>query len=154
MTRTFDGPRIDDSFLLFLSVVATMGFVLVAVSIAGVFDVVILETRQQAHEMAILKAVGMTPRQVVTMVVASVVPVGLVAGLVGVPVGMAFQRIALGYMGQVAAETRIAAVTFDVFTPLTIVGLTLAGLATAAVGAYLPAQRAARAPIAPILQGE
>ncbi len=153
VTRTFDSS-LDTGFLLFLSVVATMGFVLVAVSIAGVFDVVVLETRQRAHDMAILKAVGMTPRQVVTMVVASVVPVGLVAGLVGVPVGMALQRIALGYMGQVAAETRVAAVTFDVFTPLTIVALSLVGLAIAAVGAYLPAQRAARAPIAPILQGE
>ncbi len=152
--RTFDDPTIDASFLLFLSVVATIGFVLVAVSIAGVFDVVILETSQRAREMAILKALGMTPRQVVTMVVASVVPVGLVAGLLGVPLGMAFQRIALAYMGQVAAETRVPDVTLDVFTLPAVLALSLAGLAIAVIGAYLPARRSARASIAPVLQGE
>jgi hypothetical protein len=33
----------------------------------------------------------MTPRQVVGMVVASIVPVGIAAGLIGVPLGFAFQ---------------------------------------------------------------
>jgi ABC-type antimicrobial peptide transport system permease subunit len=41
-----------------------------------------------------------------------------------------------------------------VLVPATIVGLALSGLAIAAIGAYLPAQRAARARIAPVLQGE
>ena len=88
------------------------------------------------------------------MVVSSVVPVALLAGLLGVPLGMAFQRAALVYMGQVAAGTRVPESTFDVLTPLLLAGLALSGLAIAAVGAYLPAHRAARARIAPVLQAE
>jgi putative ABC transport system permease protein len=57
-------------------------------------------------------------------------------------------------MGQVAAMTAIPASVFDVFPPAMFIGLILTGLAIAAAGAFLPAQRAARARIAPVLQAE
>ena len=151
---TQDNDSTDEEFLLFLSVVTFMGIVLVAISLGGVFNTVLLETRQRTREMAVLKAVGLTPVQVVTMVVSSVVPVGLVAGLLGVPLGLVFQRAVLGYLGQTAGKTAIPESTFDVFGPILLVGLALAGLLIAATGAYLPAQRAARARIAPVLQAE
>lgn len=144
----------DEQFLLFLSVIAFMGIVLVLISLGGVFNTVLLETRQRTRELAVLKAVGLTPRQVVTMVVASVVPVGVLAGLLGVPLGMLFQRVVIAYLGQTAAQTAIPESTFDVFAPLVLAGLVLSGLAIAVVGAYPPAQRAARARIAPVLQAE
>ena len=72
------------------------------------------------------------------MVISSVVPVALLAGLLGVPLGIVFQRAVLGYMGQVAAGTRVPESTFAVFVPSAIVGLALTGLAIAAIGAYLP----------------
>ncbi len=144
----------DASFLLFLSVVGLMGVVLVAMSIGGVFNTVLLETRQRTREVAVLKAVGLTPAQVVTMVIATVVPVGLAAGIVGVPIGLLAQRWVLAYMGEVAAKTRIPDQVYDVFPLVLLVGLGLLGLVIGAAGAYLPAQRAARASIAPVLQAE
>ena len=144
----------DASFLLFLSVVALLGIVLVGMSVGGVFNTVLLETRQRSREVAVLKAVGLTPAQVVAMVIATVVPVGLLAGVIGVPIGLAAQRLVLGYMGEVAAKTRIPEQVYDVFPFVVLVGLFLLGLAIGALGAYLPAQRAARASIAPILQAE
>jgi putative ABC transport system permease protein len=145
---------IDESFLLFLSVVGLMGIVLVVISLGGVFNTVLLETRQRSRELAVLKAIGLTPAQVTTMVVASIVPVGLLAGLIGVPLGLLAQRAVLGYMGQVAAKLDIPPSVFDVFAPLAIVGLALLGLGIGVLGALLPAQRAARARIAPVLQAE
>ncbi len=152
--HALDAEGVDQGFLLFLSVITFMGIVLVAISLGGVFDTVLLETKQRTREMAVLKALGMSPRQVIVMVVASVLPVALVAGLIGVPLGLVFQRAALMYMGQVDAGTRIPERTFDVFAPGLLLGLALSGLAIAAVGAYLPALRAARARIAPVLQAE
>ena len=145
---------VDTSFALFLSVITFMGVVLVAISLGGVFDTVLLETRQRTREMAVLKALGMAPRQVVVMVIASVVPVAVLAGLLGVPLGVVFQRAVLAYMGQVASGTRIPESTMAVFVAAAIIGLAMTGLAIAAIGAYLPAQRAARARIAPVLQAE
>jgi putative ABC transport system permease protein len=151
---TIDDSTADEEFLLFLSVVATMGIVLVAIAFGGVFNTVLLETRQRTREMAVLKALGMAPRQVVAMVVASVVPVGLAAGLLGVPIGLVFQRAVLSYMGQVVGGTGIPDSTFDVFGPVFLTLLAIGGLAIAVAGAYLPAQRAARARIAPVLLAE
>ncbi len=145
---------IDEGFLLFLSVITFMGIVLVAISLGGVFDTVLLETRQRTRELAILKALGLSPRQVIVLVVSSVLPVGLIAGLLGVPLGLVFQRAALAYMGQVAAGTRVPERTFDVLVPATMVGLALTGLAIATIGALVPARRAAQARIAPVLQAE
>jgi len=144
----------DETFVLFLSVVGTLGMVLVAMSVGGVFNTVLLETRQRTHELAVLKAMGLTPVQVVSMVVASIVPIALVAGLIGVPVGLIAQRVVLTYMGQVAARTNIPPSVFDVFPAVLLVALALSGLAIGVAGAFLPAQRAARVPIAPVLQAE
>ena len=95
------------SFLLFLSVISLLGIVLIVMSLGGVFDTVLLEMRQRTREMAVLKALGLAPRQVVVMVIASVVPGG--------SPGRRHRRarwaswpsaLVLGYMGQVAAGTR------------------------------------------------
>jgi putative ABC transport system permease protein len=144
----------DESFILFLSVVGLLGVVLVAISVGGVFNTVLLETRQRTHEMAVLKGIGQSPVQVIGMVLASIVPAGVLAGLIGVPLGMAAQRAVLTYMGQVAAKTTVPESAFDVFPPIVLLPLLLAGLAIGAVGAFLPAHRAAYSRIAPVLQAE
>ena len=152
---TLEGESFEDaSFLLFLSVVGLMGVVLVAMSLGGVFDTVLLETRQRTREVAVLKALGLTPAQVVAMVIATVVPVGLIAGAIGVPIGLAAQRLVLTYMGQVAAGTRIPEHVYDVFPFPLLIALGLVGLVIGAIGAYLPARWAAHARIAPVLQAE
>jgi putative ABC transport system permease protein len=144
----------DESFVLFLTVVGVLGIVLVVTAFAGVVNTVLLETRQRTREIAVLKATGLTPRQVLGMVVASIVPVGLAAGLLGLPLGLLAQRAVLAYMGEVAAKTAIPAVSFDVFPPVLLAGLAVSGLVLGIAGAIPPAQRAARARIAPVLQAE
>jgi putative ABC transport system permease protein len=151
---TVDDASTDEGFLLFLSVVATMGAVLVAISLGGVFNTVLLETRQRTRELAILKAVGLTPGMIVVMIESAVLPVGVLAGVIGVPIGLWIERAVLTYMGETAAKTAIPDSTFDVFGPAALVGLALVGLAIGAVGALVPAQRAARNAIAPVLQAE
>jgi putative ABC transport system permease protein len=153
-TFTLEDTSTDEEFLLFLSVVATMGVVLVAISLGGVFNTVLLETRQRTHELAVLKTIGLSPRQVVVVVISGVVPIGLAAGLLGLPLGLAFQRRVISYMGEVAGQTGVPESAFDVFGPVMFAALALSGLAIAAIGAWLPAQRAAATRIAPILQSE
>ena len=151
---TLDDSTSDEEFILFLSVVTAMGIVLGAISLGGVFDTVLLETRRRTRELAVLKTVGLTPAGVVAMVVAGVVPLGLLAGVIGLPLGLAAQRAVIGYMGEVAGRTTIPDLAYDVFPPLGLLGLGLVGLAIAAAGAYVPGQRAAAARIAPVLATE
>jgi putative ABC transport system permease protein len=152
---SFEGETtISASFALFLSVVGLLGIVLTVISLGGVFNTVLLETRQRTRELAVLKAIGVAPRQVVAMVLASIVPLGILAGLIGVPIGIVAQHAVLAYMGEVAAKTDVPPAVFDVFPAVAFLGLAASGLAIAIVGAWLPAARAARLPIAPILQAE
>jgi putative ABC transport system permease protein len=146
--------RTDKGFLIFEGVISALGVVLVLVSIGGVFDTVLLETRRRVRETAVLKTIGMTPRQVVGMVLASIVPVGIAAGLLGVPLGIAFQRGVLVLMGQAASGTGIPESSYDVIPLVALAAMGLAGVAIGAIGAWLPARRAARAPIAVVLQAE
>ena len=143
----------DAEFLLFEGVVSTLALVLVVISLGGVLDTLLLEARERMRETAILKAIGMTPRQVMVMVLVSVVPIGLVAGILGVPAGILLDHAVLGEMGRVATDGRMPAAILDPLGPA-VVGLGLAGVAIAIMGAWIPAGVAARMPVAPILQAE
>ena len=70
----------DQGFLFFEGVIASLGAILVLVSLGGVANTVLLEARERLRETAILRALGMTPRQVVTMTVASSRAAGLRRG--------------------------------------------------------------------------
>jgi len=119
-----------------------------------VFNTVVLNIREKARDFAILKAVGMTPRQVVTMVLASVSVLGLLGAFVGIPSGIALHRYILTVMGQIATSTGVPDLFFHVFSPTLLAVLALAGLVIAMLGATLPAQWAARSRITEVLQAE
>jgi putative ABC transport system permease protein len=96
----------------------------------------------------------MAPAQVVAMVVASVALLGLVGGIVGIPVGLVLHRVILRSMGQIATGTAIPPDFFDLIGHAVLPLLALAGMATAAMGAWAPAQWAASSGVAEVLQAE
>jgi putative ABC transport system permease protein len=95
------------------------------------------------HDLGVFKAVGMTPRQTVAMVVCSVAGLGLAAGLVAIPAGVALQRTVLPVMAH-AAQTNVPASVLNAYTPWELVLLALSGVLIAAAGALPPAGWAAR----------
>jgi putative ABC transport system permease protein len=126
---------------------------LVAVAGLGVFNTVILDTRERVHDLGILKALGMSPRQTITMVLTSVAGIGLTAGVLGVPIGIAFHHYVLPTMGD-AAGTTIPAADIAVYHPALVAPLALGGLIIATAGALLPAGWAARTRTATTLRTE
>ena len=129
-------------------------YLVTLIAAAGVFNTVVLNTREKARDFAIFKAVGMTPRQVVTMVLASMAVLGVLGALVGIPSGIVLHRNIVILMGQIASSTGIPDLFFRVFG-LSVLGLTAAaGIAIAMLGAMLPAQWAARSRVTEVLQTE
>ena len=116
---------------------------LVTVAGLGVLNTVVLDTRERVHDLGVYKALGMSPRQTVAMVLTSVGVIGLIAGLIGVPGGMLLHNWVLPRMGR-AAGTRIPQVDLDVYHPAMLMSLAFGGLVIAIVGALLPAGWAAR----------
>jgi putative ABC transport system permease protein len=140
-------------FAAVIGLIATLTLLLAAVAGLGVLNTVVLQTRERVHDLGVFKAVGMTPRQLSAMVVCSAAGVGLVAGLIAVPAGVALQRHVLPVMAH-AAQTDVPASVLDVYVPGGLALLALSGLVIAAAGALAPAVWAARARTASALRAE
>jgi putative ABC transport system permease protein len=145
---------VDTAFLLINSVLAGLAIVLTLIAVSGVFNTVVLNTREKTRDIAILKAIGMTPRQVVAMVLASTAVLGVLGAVAGIPAGMALHRNILIVMGQIATSTGIPDRFFHVFGANLLVFTAAAGIAIAMLGAMLPAQWAARSRVTEVLQTE
>jgi putative ABC transport system permease protein len=127
--------------------------VLGAVAALGVFNTVVLNARERRRDLGMLKSIGMTPHQVTMMMVISMGGLGVVGGLIGVPLGVAAHQLIAPAMMR-AAQSDIFDFVLHVYHAPTLAALTLAGIAIAALGALIPARSAARTPIATVLHNE
>ncbi|WP_327405734.1 FtsX-like permease family protein [Streptomyces sp. NBC_01288] len=135
------------------SLTALLTLMLVCVAGLGVLGGVVLDTHERVHDLGIHKALGMTPRQTVTMVVTSVVLPGLAGGALGVPLGLAVHGAVIPAMGH-AAGLRLPRSVIEVYDAQGLVLLGLAGVGVAVLGSLLPAGWAARIRTATALRAE
>ena len=143
----------SSQFYVIIGLVATLTLLLVAVAGLGVLNTVVLQTRERVHDLGVFKAIGMTPRQTVALVVSSVAGIGLLAGLIAIPAGIAVHHLVLPVMGH-AAQTDVPLSVLNVYSPAAVVLLALAGLVIAVAGALGPATWAARTRTAFALRAE
>lgn len=144
----------DSGFVLLNGVIAGLAVILISIALAGVFNTVVLTTREKARSVAILKAVGMAPLQVVGMVLTSVAVLGAMGGIAGVPAGLNLHRQVIQLMGAAASGTRIPPAFFNLIPLPSLVLLALSGLGIAVLGAWLPSQWAASRGVSEVLQAE
>ncbi|MFD9430363.1 FtsX-like permease family protein [Streptomyces sp. NPDC060002] len=135
------------------ALIGTLTLMLVVVAGLGVLNTVVLDTRDRVHDLGVLKALGMAPRQTLTMVVTSVAGIGLVAGAVAVPAGVALHHYVTPFMGDAVGMT-LPASHLAVYDPSELALLALGGLVIAVAGALLPASWAARTTTATALRTE
>ncbi|MFE6049345.1 ABC transporter permease [Kitasatospora sp. NPDC056446] len=135
------------------ALVATFTLMMIAVAALGVLSTVVQDTRERVHDLGILKALGMTPRQTVAMVLTSVSLTGLIAGLIGVPLGVAVEKATLTPMGNAIGRHLPPSVS-HVYTAGLLIPLLVGGIVIALLGALLPAVWAARSRTATALRTE
>ncbi|MCT9003991.1 ABC transporter permease [Streptomyces rhizosphaerihabitans] len=144
----------QENMIIILDAMAVLlTLMLVSVASLGVLNSVVLETRERVHDLGVCKALGMSPRQTVSLVLASVAGIGLLGGLIGVPGGFALHGFVLPVMGH-AAGTDLPPSVLDVYDAPQLALLALAGIVIAMLGALLPAGWAARARTATALRTE
>lgn len=121
--------------------------------VAGVsmLNAMTLSTRERYRELATLKAIGLTPRQLLGSIINGAVFMGALAILVGIPLGV--------WVSTVFAQALVSSVGGPSNLQVTVnwPGLALlipATLLVAALGAYLPARWAALIPAAEVLRYE
>jgi putative ABC transport system permease protein len=135
------------------ALVAIFTLMLTAVAALGVLSMVVQDTRERVHDMGIFKALGMTPKQTVAMVLTSVTLTGLIAGLIGVPIGVAVEKATQTPMSNAIGRHLPPSVT-HVYTAGLLLPLLAAGVVIALLGALLPAGWAARSRTATALRTE
>jgi putative ABC transport system permease protein len=141
-------------FAILNAALAALAAILAAIAVAGIFNTLLLTAYERVRDTATLKALGMTPSQVIVMVVASACILGVVGGIVGVPVGIWLHQALLSLMGSTLGEALPSQLTQGAYTPVILPLLALAGVVVALIGAALPAWLTARAPVAHILRAE
>jgi putative ABC transport system permease protein len=154
LTAHVEGPDGADELVLVIDALAgLLTLMLVTVAGLGVLNAVVLDVRDRVHDIGIHKALGMTPRQTLTAVLSSVVAIGLVGGLVGVPAGVVLHGILLPAMAR-GAGVELPEVVLTVFGPMLLTAFVLGGVVLAVAGALLPAGWAARTRTATALRTE
>ncbi len=85
---------------------SVLSLLLSTVAALGVFNTVVLNVRERRRDLGMLKSIGMTPRQVVAMVLTSMALVGVVGGVLGIPLGVLAHR----YIVPAAADAARVAI--------------------------------------------
>jgi putative ABC transport system permease protein len=135
------------------TVMLSLAGVLALIAIAGVFGALLLSIRERARDIAVLKALGMRPAQVILMVAATAAVLGVAGSALGLPAGVAAHRILMTTVGAFIGND-LPPGTLEVFSAAGLLLLGLAGVALALLASLLPARWAARTRVAEVLHSE
>ena len=119
----------------------------------GVFNTVLMTTRDRVHDLGIYKALGMRPSRILAMVVCQIAVPAIAAAVLAIPVAQALTAATVHAMAGTAHAAAPAAFT-QVFPASRLALLSLGALAIAVAGALPPASWAARARPAAVLRTE
>ena len=112
----------------------------------GVLNAALMATRERVHDLGVFKAVGMTPRQTITMVVCWVIAPAVIAAAIALPAGLTIQDLLVRQLtaGTALHGSALPGSFVHVLGGIDLLLLALAGLAIAVAGALGPASWAAR----------
>jgi len=142
------GPvKIIDTVLLIIAAVIAL------IGVGGIFNTLLLNTRERVRDTATLKAVGMSPRQVMAMVAASAGLIALVGGIIAIPAGVGLHRYLLDLIsGSAGNDTPPAA--YGIFGPLELLAIPIVGVLVAIAAALIPGRWAASTNVVEVLHAE
>lgn len=135
---------IQKQFLgFFNTVLMFFGFVAVIVAVFSIYNTFSIIVSQRAREMALLRAIGASRRQVLFSVLFEALSVGAVASFIGVFVGAG---LALGLRSLMNAIGFGLPATEFVFGPATVINGVITGTLVALIAGSMPAIKATRIP--------
>ena len=112
-----------------------------------------MNTKDRSHDLGIFKALGMRPSQMLTMIASQVLLPALLAVVIAAPIATALTTAAVHAMANAAHSSIPASFTY-VLPPYRLALVSIAGIAIALAGAFLPATWVARATPAAALRAE
>lgn len=136
------------------AVVLTLELILGLIAGGGVFNATLLNSRERARDIGILKALGMTPAQVSLMVVSTACALALLGLIFGIPAGILLYHHGLEALATVAGFTLSGSAIQGSLNTGQVVLLGIGAPLVAAIGGLLPTRWAARVPVWAVLNIE
>lgn len=127
-------------FTTFLLVFGVIALVVGAFIIANTFSIIVA---QRTRELALLRALGASRRQVLGSVLGEAAIVGLIAGAIGLGLGIGLAALLLGVMSAIGVDLPNTGLVISAST--VVISLVL-GTVITLLSAILPARRAATVP--------
>jgi putative ABC transport system permease protein len=136
------------------AVLLALAGLMIVIAVAGIFNTLLLNSRERVRDTATLKAIGMSPRQVMLMVAASVAPLAVIADAIAIPAGIGLDRALFVILGTAAGGNDIPAAVYEVLPAWELVAVPLAAVAIAVAAALIPGRWAARTNVVTALHAE
>jgi putative ABC transport system permease protein len=127
--------------------VYTLDAVLLVITATTLIAIALLSVRERIRDYGVLKAVGLTPRQIASSLVGAHAAVALVAALMSVPLGIGLYLTVYGIAGGSSEDRVIAPWWWLALVPIATVIVVVAATS-------LPARLATRIPTADALRYE
>jgi putative ABC transport system permease protein len=150
LQRIDDEQTVDSALIVIQVVLAGIAGVSLVTGGIGVLNLGLISVRERLHELAIRRAFGATRGYVFTMVLTEATLTTVLAGLVGIVLGVGTIAALQGVLGGVAGGGQ-AGFAVPVAAPLA--GLVLAAL-TGGIAGFLPAMRASSVTLVAALRSQ
>ncbi|HEY33217.1 MAG TPA: FtsX-like permease family protein [Dehalococcoidia bacterium] len=142
VTWKYFRDEVNDVVRLYYVFIGAFGIFAVCVAAFVIVNVVAGNVLAQFRDIALLKSVGFTPRQLTSLILLEHVSLGLLAAVVGAAIGYAAAPLALR-----VTEDPLGMAVSPVFDPLMIIAIVLGTSLIIAVTALVPAWRGGKVPI-------
>jgi putative ABC transport system permease protein len=111
-----------------------------------VYNVLAVGVAERRHDLGVLRSLGATREQVALLCVGEALLLGLMGGVLGLPLGLGLGQAALGPMQQVLSDVFLPLSCRQLeITPALLLSAASAGMLAALLAALVPALQAARA---------
>lgn len=146
--QTIEGNDEIDAFRLAFLLISAL---VVIVALANLASTMLLAVRERTHDLGVLRAVGVTPRQVVASVAAGGAALAVAAALIGVPLGWVVSNTVTEVVGAASGIGPGIGAGPGIITALVVVFVVVA---VAAVLGALSTRRAAKAEVSQLVRYE
>ncbi len=146
----FVEQALPDAVVYLQVAIFALGGILITIAMVNVFNTSLLAVQEKIRVVGVLKTLGMTPAQVVAMVNTTAGVLGLVAAVVGVPLGLALTQGILTVLSRDYGFGRVQVTLNPLYVSLLVPTMIFVSM----IGSIIPGRRAARVSIVQVLRNE
>jgi putative ABC transport system permease protein len=129
---------------------AVLSVLMSVIALVGILSSIWLSVKDRQREFGMLKAVGMTPLQIVLSVLTAAVLLALFGYAIGIPIGLSGIRLLIDFVARVTGFGPLSAPTDELGLLLLLPGCVIIAI----LGAWIPARQAGRVRVVEMLRYE